>query len=810
MSVPATRAQAPAADDKLPDGAMLRLGSPHLRHQRTTHDVALSPDGKLIASTGDEGMLCLWDAATGKRLWMIPRQKNGGIIAVVFSHDSKLLVYRDGNTVCVWDVAKREARFVLPNNPGYILQPAFAPDDQLLAVPCQGGLVRVFDTVTGNLRHELVCANPPRAVVFLPGGKTLVSCERYAVLRFWDVASGKELRRIELQDDEYAVAGFAVSPDGKWLAVTESLSISRTGNRNLPIHFRMIDIAAGKELYRLPSTEVFAWRVVFAPDGKTVVRGLHHLGDIALARIEVLEAATGKVMGSVGVPGGGVQGLSFTADGRTLASTGSDFAVRLWSFPDLKPRLPPVGHVGQVSALAYAADGKLLCSGGEDRTIVFWDLGTGQPRHVWPNHPGTPRDLGVCADGKHFISAVNNRDAFRNPTDGTAFVYRVATGEQVHKWGPVRGGVALSPDGKTMAAGDTDNNVRLWNVATGALVRTCSAHKDAIDAIAFSPDGLWLASASRDGTVRLWWSATGLLHRTLDLAKAGPRSLAFTADGLFLVVGCDGAAVQIWEVMSGKRHQYVHMKPPVHDVTYLAGGRTILAAGRTGGPEIFDAVLDKRLAVVPSPGPRIQVTAIASDAKTFATGAEDGLVLVWKTSSFLGPQPKPVSLTAQQLADLWTDLGKSGTTSYQAFWALAGGDRDTVAFLGAKLGPVRGPDAKQLAQRIADLDSNSFKLREQATRQLEAWGPAVEFALRQVLEGKPTMEVRQRIEALLAKLDTQMNEEVELRALRAMGVLEAIGTSEARKLLAHLATGAPGSRITAAAQRALERLNKTP
>jgi hypothetical protein len=119
--------------------------------------------------------------------------------------------------------------------------------------------------------------------------------------------------------------------------------------------------------------------------------------------------------------------------------------------------------------------------------------------------------------------------------------------------------------------------------------------------------------------------------------------------------------------------------------------------------------------------------------------------------------------------------------------------------------PVPWPDAKKITQWIGDLDNAKFAVREQAMRELEQLQDLVEEPLLRVLAGKPSLETRRRVQLLLANLASRPPASKTLQALRAIAVLEAVGTAEACDILRDLAAGAPGALVTEAARAALAR-----
>jgi hypothetical protein len=129
-----------------------------------------------------------------------------------------------------------------------------------------------------------------------------------------------------------------------------------------------------------------------------------------------------------------------------------------------------------------------------------------------------------------------------------------------------------------------------------------------------------------------------------------------------------------------------------------------------------------------------------------------------------------------------------------------------TALLAKELRPARVPDAKRMELLIADLDSEMFKVRDQATRELEKLGDVVAPALRQALAANPTLERKQRLESLLEKFSSSQR----LCTLRAVQVLEQLGTRPSRELLARLAEGVPEALVTREARAAAQRLAKLP
>jgi hypothetical protein len=160
------------------------------------------------------------------------------------------------------------------------------------------------------------------------------------------------------------------------------------------------------------------------------------------------------------------------------------------------------------------------------------------------------------------------------------------------------------------------------------------------------------------------------------------------------------------------------------------------------------------------------------------------------------------------LEALWNDMaGDDASRAYDAICAL-GTSAKTIAYFKDRLRPAATPDADKINRLIADLDSEQFAVRKKAGDDLLKADPTAAPLIQKALEGDPTPEARKRLQEVLAKLTAPTASGETLRSLRALEVLEMIGTPEAKTVLEGVAQGTPGAAVTIAAEESLKRINR--
>jgi serine/threonine protein kinase len=245
-----------------------------------------------------------------------------------------------------------------------------------------------------------------------------------------------------------------------------------------------------------------------------------------------------------------VNSVTWSPDGRYLASASIDRTVRVWEIATGRLLRTLEGHRGKLSSVAWSPNGRFIASGDLDEansTVRIWEADTGQLQRTLTGHTKGVASVAWSPDGRYLASG---------SWDGTVRIWDAATGHLLRTLKGEAWSVVWSPDSRYLASGSSDE-VRIWDVTTGGLLRVLGGHINLVQSVAWSPDGRYLVSGSWDKTVRVWDAMTGELLRNLRGHTRLIWSVAWSPDGRYLASGSGDLddvdnTVRIWEAATGR------------------------------------------------------------------------------------------------------------------------------------------------------------------------------------------------------------------------------------------------------------------
>ena len=786
----ASVAQQPRVDaygDRLPAGAIHRLGT-----LRVSPDgiPALSPDGKLLATSTDNGVQ-FWDAVSGKlvRSWA---GHPWGTLA--FSPDGQWLAtgpfgVSHASWLHVYDAQSGKLKHTLhPKMGGPV---AFSPDGKRIACGHWLSDLILYDAATGNVLHNLGTYKTTQCLAFSPDGRLLVAGysadmhQQPGFVGVWECATGKRVCLITLKDAGRSYIGAVFQPDSRHLFVSAVRLVS-------------YDIATGKEVRVIRKEGV---RELAADRAcKRAISGSGEIWD--LDRLEVVARLEQPTYGTVAI----------SADGKVAASSNP---LRTWDVASGKTLFGPPGHGAPYLHAAFSSDDERIVTRQDNqRTVLVWDAKTGRPLDTIP--PGDWKiwggggDLRFMNDGQLLVGwdlwdlrAKKRTATLHGPVPKNSFDRPFSK-------------IEISPDGKTAVDWNDHEGTRLWDVRTCKVVhKLCGPVRNQepyYSRYAFSPDSKTLAVAG--GFV----DEDPIQFRLVDvpssktLHKAAidrPGTPRFSADGRWVFLSRHKPGVEVWHVESGKRFRTFDEGgwPFFSPYAVAPHGQLLVTTGFNGsnvaaptanGLVLFEVATGQKVCTLPGHANDVTLVSFAHDGRRFISGSRDNTALVWSLDELASKLPEDDER-------LWSDLSADAAKAYPLLWALLHQPKRAVALAEKRL--QRDPATDGIERWVADLGNTSFAKRSEATQRLRSLGMSAWPAVKAALERPTELEVRRRLEELLDTMLTQPHPDL-LRDLRVIQMLETLGTPEARQTLVRVEKSASHGPRAEAARSAIERIGK--
>ncbi|AWM36288.1 ECF RNA polymerase sigma factor SigE [Gemmata obscuriglobus] len=773
-----------------------------------THETALAADGRYLAgaafSASRKAEIRVWELATGKLVGTLPLSGDAVRGLAVHSGATKVAFICGPETdppslrkVCVWDFVKAgeptelgsskplNVRYGEPRN-------LFSPDGNLLLTHQQDGQLVCRDLVNRKTLWQKKLTNI-RFFFFAPDGKNVVIAPNGSGFEFWSAADGSNVAGKAWDGtgvrDPYNHGPVAVSASGRLVALSHGLrrvvlydTVKRAVVRELNAP-RLTPDEAVLMFWKVPTT--FA----FTPDETGFVW--------RAPTVQRWDVATGKAMWPVTWDQGhteAVTRLLFAPGGAALVSAAADDYHYVWDLASGRAQQRMLKDFGDL--MAFTPDGRTLITSndvGRD-PLKVWDLASGTGATIPKGSaPRTQYVSGRC------LQATVTPDGKRLVT----LTYNGIAGER-------------TPPGHYLT---------VWDLAERKVVREEQVSGSGREPI-IAPGGEVCAiipPIDEHPGARLIATATGkeigrLTER--DLLKGGlsgqPLELVFSADGRTVatrVTDDSGTAesvgdspVKLWDIATARAFAQFPTTGAAR-FSFAPDGRTLVIAGSSGFRTYELATRKEVHAVAAGSTPRVRPSdpfatalAVGPGGRTVATGHMDGTILLWDATPFR------TALEPAEAGAAWDALKKADAGAARvAVLRLIDAPDLALRLFEERLKPA-APSTTAPAL-VRQLDSEDFKQREAAETELRALGSRAELALTAALTGQPSPELRNRIAPLMNALSpTAAVSGEDLRDVRAVEVLEGIGTPAARKMLDRLTTGEPTVRLTREAKAAVARL----
>ncbi|NEO98395.1 MAG: hypothetical protein F6K58_06910 [Symploca sp. SIO2E9] len=603
-------------------------------HSTPVNSVSFSPDGQMITSASDYGIIKFW-SLQGKELKSFRGHKQS-INSVSFNPNGQTIASASNDgTVKLWNLQGKLLQTFNGHDNDVVNSISFSPDGKLIASASNDDTVKVWDLQGKQLQTFEAYSNGVNSVSFSPDGKLIASASNDGTVKFWNL-QGELLKDFKLKGQ---VTSVKFSPK---FSPSSQIIASASNDENNKDYVIKIWNLEGKELETIKGHTSWITSLSFSPDGKKIISASNdntvQVTNLESAKIQTLKGHSNQVTS-----------VSFSPDGHTIASASGDTTVKLWNLENKQPGTLKAqivkGNSGNdlVTTVSFNPKKKRFVSVNKENTVTVWETNGSKLKafDTQEDHATIINSVSFSPDGETI--AIASEDTSMQPgkiliTEYVVKIYNLEGRLLKTLKGPSARVVSLSfsPDGKIIAAASLDQTVRLWN-QEGQLLQTQSnltnyvsfspdgnkiasvntdndiqiwtiggellkslptdndhvmGHTDSITSVSFSPDGNKIASSSKDSTVRLWNLKKGKLLKTLGRHSAQVNSVSFSHHGKLIASASNDQTIRLWSLDGKEIRTLFGHESIVLNVSFTTDGKKLISADAEGKVIVWDLDMD--------------------------------------------------------------------------------------------------------------------------------------------------------------------------------------------------------------------------
>ncbi|MCA9945869.1 MAG: hypothetical protein KC449_20440, partial [Anaerolineales bacterium] len=540
--------------------------------ERVIH-IAFDPESRLLASGSEDGVMKIWQVASGEELVSHIASDVGWVENVVFSRDgSRIATVGEDLTARIWDAHTGDELLRMQHDAFFVINVAFNADGtRLFVAPTRGAsgsdlVIWDIETETDEVQTEplfewfgLHDISFTQEIVLSPDGRFLATASQDSTVKLWDATSETPVEILTLSGHQSILRDIAFSPDGSRL-VSTSAGEARIWNITEAGYGEFLNIADS------------SYPIAFTPDNARLITNSSDHFLSSGGTIKIWDVATGTLLESFDSLVTDVKSAAVSDNGRYVAVGGTDNVVKIWDLTTLQEILTmtehgpgKVGgiHVG-VMGLDFSPDNTLLATAGADGFVMVWEVATGEKRYEWRVDP---RDS-FWSEDEPLANGANN--------------------------------VQFSPDGQMLAAltdaKDGTSIIKIWDINSGEEQLVISDIPGRLWGLAFSPDSQHLTSAgSQPPSLTIWDVVTGEPIANLEISPGARSFISYSPDRRRLFTG--HSEVVVWDLETGNA---LFRMPEATRIPVISADGRLLAAQGNGRIHIYALDFEELLEIARS------------------------------------------------------------------------------------------------------------------------------------------------------------------------------------------------------------------
>jgi WD40 repeat protein len=512
---------------------------------------ALSQDGMTLATAGDDGIIRIWDLAAQRETRQFTGHANWVLCGAISPQGDQLATAGRDNVIRLWALPRGELVAELAGHTSAVESLAYLPDGHALASTGSDCTLRLWDVAAKSGSVLATHPLPAHCVACSHDGRSLATgCVDYHIY-VWDVAT-RSLRG-RLSGHTEIVQSVAFSPDDMRLA-----SASRDGT------VRVWDAANLTQVESFMSHSARVWNVAWLPDGATLASAG---GD---GTVRLWRCGTSRLERAVSIPTE-VNRVYFSCNDGRVWLTAKKQAV--WALDADGPLTRLATPSGNLRHLALARNADVLAVATDGRHVCLYN-GSGQPLSSAIELPTQVERVALSPAGD--LLAVSS-------PEGELYLHELPTFRL--RWSravqsPGAPSVEFTPQGDKLLVAGAESFVAIYDVADGAVRISLKARQCL--RVAISPNGKMLAAGCSDRAIRIWDSEKGIEQTCLQGHDGAVESLGFSPDGLTLAAGTSAGSVTLWHVPSWQElGSFQTSLAVINDLVFSPEGNNLVLGGRT-------------------------------------------------------------------------------------------------------------------------------------------------------------------------------------------------------------------------------------